>query len=243
MLMTVQVRTGPLRPFGFVSSALDRANATISYMREGLHTFWRVATLNEIELVNLRRENIELRLAKHDYERVYRENLRLRAALDFSSTRPGAVAVARVVSRSGDRLSNVIVIDRGTRHGIRKDMVAIVPDGIVGKVMSVESGFSRVLLLDDSRFSAAVRLEDGRASSVYQGRGNGNGLLKYLRVDIPVEKGMRIVTSGLDALFPPGIVVGSVDAVHTDMEEIFHRVAVKPSADLQTLEEVLIVTR
>lgn len=243
LLMSLQTRTGPLRPFWFASAGIDRANAAIAYMRDGLHVFWRVATLNEAELMELRMENMELRLAKHDYDRIHRENQRLRAAMDFKSRTPGAVAVARVVTRSGDRLSNVIVLDKGRRHGVKKNMIAIVPSGLVGKVISVEGGFSRLLLLDDSRFSAAVRLEDSRAEAVYKGRGNGNGVLNYLKVDIPVDSGVSVVTTGLDALFPPDIVLGTVDYVQTDSEELFHKVAIKPTVNLQTLEEVLIVTR
>jgi len=242
-LMTLQSKYGRIRPFWFVSSAVDRANSTMTYLRSGMGTFLRVTTLNEEMLTELERQNEELRKDKHDYDRIYRENARLRTALEFADSVPGIVAVARVVSKGGDRLSNFFVIDKGERHGIRKDMVVIVPEGLIGKVFSVERKFSRVLLADDSRFSAAVRLADTRVEGVYSGLGSGSGTLKYVRVDVPISNGTTLFTSGLDALFPPGIAVGTVSFTQTDEDELFHRIEISPAVDLGRIEEVSIVTR
>lgn len=242
-LMTLQSKYGQIRPFWFVSSVIDRTNSAMTYLRDGLSTFQRVATLNEEKLMDLQRQNFELRTEKQDYKRLYHENARLRAALEFADNTPGFVTVARVISRGGDRISNFIVIDKGERHGIKKDMVVTVPEGLIGKVFSVEGKFSRVLLVDDSRFSAAVRLEDSRVQGVYSGLGNNKGTLKYIRTDVPVISGTPLVTSGLDALFPPGILVGSVSLVETDEDQLFHMVSALPAVDLSRLEEVTIVTR
>lgn len=242
-LMTLQSKYGQIRPFWFVSSAIDRTNSAMTYFREGLSTFLRVATLNEAKLMDLKRQNMELRFDRQDYKRLYHDNARLRAALEFTDNTPGFVAVARVISRGGDRISNFIVIDKGELHGIQKDMVVIVPEGLIGKVFSVEDKFSRVLLVDDSRFSAAVRLDDSRAQGVYSGLGSGKGTLKYVRTDVSVINGTSLTTSGLDALFPPGLTVGSVRSVETDDDQLFHNVNALPAVDLARLEEVTIVTR
>jgi len=60
---------------------------------------------------------------------------------------------------------------------------------------------------------------------------------------VPVTSGTPLVTSGLDALFPPGILVGSVSSVETDEDQLFHSVSALPAVDLNRLEEVTIVTR
>ena len=148
-LMTFQSRFGRLHPFWFVSSAIDRTNSSIVYLREGIRTFRRVAVLNETELADLREQNRDLRMRMHDHDTLSRENERLREALDFTDRAAGIVAVAKVISKGGDILSNIIVINKGEKHGIRKDMVAIVPEGLVGKVLSADDSYSRVMLLDD----------------------------------------------------------------------------------------------
>lgn len=242
-LMTLQSRYGAIRPFGFVSSSLDRTNSAVTYLRESLGAFSRMALLNENELARLRRINRDLRMDRQDYQRLSRENARLRAALEFSDRTPGLVAVARVVSKNRGQPFNFIVIDKGARYGIRKDMVAIVPEGLIGKVFSVEPEYSRVLLIDDPRFSAAVRIEDSRAEAVYSGQGRGSGTLKYASAEAPLINGASLVTSGLDALFPPDIPVGRVSSVVTVEDELFHRAEVSTVVDLRRIEEVVIVTR
>ena len=242
-LMTLQSKYGSLRPFWFVSSAIDRTNLAFTYMKDGLNVFGRIAVLNEKELMELRRRNMELRSDLLDYEKLHRENTRLRAALEFSDRTPGLIAVARVISRGGGPLSRFIVVDKGARHGIRKDMVALVPEGLVGKVLSVDEQFARILLVDDSRFSAAVRLADSRNEGVYSGLGSGKGTLKYARVDTPLINGTSLVTSGLDALFPADIPVGTVGSVVTVEDELFHKADVSPEVDLRKVEEVTIVSR
>lgn len=242
-LMSLQSRTGPLRPFWFVSSLVDRANASIVYIKDGLKTFTRVATLNEMELSELRQLNHRLRSEHNDYARLAEENRRLRLALGFRDRTPATVAVARVISRGGDKLSSVLVVDKGSRHGVRKDMAAVVPEGLVGKVLSVEGRFSRVLLLDDPLFSAAVRFSDTRAEAVYSGNGKKKGVLKYVSSTLPLAPGTPLWTSGLDAMFPPDISLGTINTVSTDERELFHRVAVLPAVDLSTLEEVTIIAR
>ena len=97
-------------------------------------------------------------------------------------------------------------------------------------------------MLNDSRFSVAVRLQDSRAEAVLSGTGSG-AVLKYLGTDVPVSEGDMLVTSGLDALFPTGINVGEVRRVRTHAKELFHQVEVAPLADLHRLEEVIVVNR
>lgn len=240
-LMTLQSKVGPIRPFWFMGSLFDRANSSYTYIKDGLDTFVRVASLNEKELAGLRRLNAALRTQERDYRRLVHENARLRSALEFADQRPNAIAVARVVSRGGDRLSNIVVINKGANHGVRKDMVVIVPEGLVGKVLSTQEEFSRVLLIDDPGFSVAVRLDEQRTEGVFTG--SGNGQIKYIDSDIPLSPGLTLSTSGMDALFPPGIAVGNIVSVKTDARELFHRVSARPAADLSRLEEVVIVTR
>ncbi len=242
-LMTLQSRTGPLRPLWFVSSFVDRANASIVYVKDGLNVFARVATLNEEELSKLKIENALLRAGHSDKERLDKENRRLRRALEFKSVTPNTVAVARIISRGGDKLSSILVIDKGSLHGVRKDMTAVVPEGLVGKVLSADESFSRILLIDDSQFSAAVRFSDTRQEAVYSGTGKGKGTLKYVNTDIDIYPETALLTSGLDAMFPPDIPVGYVGTVSTDTRDIFHNITTESAVRLKTVEEVTIISR
>lgn len=242
-LMTFQSRQGVLRPLWFMPSALNNMNSSITYIKQGLGTFLRVATLNEQELAELRKDNLRLRTEAADYDRLRLENQRLREVLEFADRTPDVVAVARIISRGSNQAARTVVIDKGKRHGLLKDMAVIVPEGLAGKVMQAEDAYASVLLVDDSMFSAAVRMEQSRVSAVYTGHGRGRGVLKYVSTDQPLEPDDKLVTSGLDGLFPPGIAVGRVNSVTTDFKELFHGATVVPSVDTRMLEEVVIVSR
>ncbi|MEJ2254664.1 MAG: rod shape-determining protein MreC [Nitrospirota bacterium] len=184
-----------------------------------------------------------LTLKEQRLSEVLAENRRLRALLDLKDLAPGFVAAAQVVSRGNDRWSNTFIINKGGQSGVRGNMAVITPAGLLGKVQETQGDYARVLLIDDTRFRAAVRIEGTRSEAVLAGAGIRRCVLKYLDIDTPVKEGDVIVTSGLDAMFPPGIKVGEVKSVTTNTKELFHRVVVTPFVDTRRVEEVVVVKR
>lgn len=243
LLMTYQSTSGPLRMFSFVGSAIEWTNSITKGIALGTKTLIRAVSLNESELRALRAESEQSEAIKQKYIETMLQNERLRALLEMPVSNMRRIAAARVISRGSDRWSNLFVIDKGSAQGIRKDMVAITPVGLVGKVRSVTGNTSEILLVDDMRFSVAVRLQKERTEAVYTGSGRGSGKLKYVPTDVLVESGEQLVTSGLDALFPPGIFVGFVSEVRTDDNEIFHEIDAVSAVDTARVEEVVIVAR
>ncbi len=168
------------------------------------------------------------------------ENARLRALLGLKQHQPRYVASANVVFRGTSRWANTFVIDAGSRQGIGKDMIAVSPDGLAGKVTQVQGDFSRVLLITDVRFAAAVRIERLGQEAIFSGTGTPACELKYITNDIKVQKGDVLVTSGLDGLFPPGLRVGYVSGV-TRGDGFFQDVQVTPYVNTSRLQELAII--
>ena len=125
-------------------------------------------------------------------------------------------------------------------------MAVITTEGLLGKISESDQRFSTVLLIDDRRFAAAVRIRGRKNRAVLAGAGgsgSGGAVLKYLASDLEVRPGDVIVTSGLDALFPRGIKVGYVNRVLTQPEELFHTVEVSLYVDPRRTDEVIILRR
>jgi rod shape-determining protein MreC len=242
-IMVYQSRTGPLRPFSAFSSLIVRLGHLVESSGDTLGSMVDMARDREHEIQSLGSEVIDLRLKLSRMGELKQENIRLRKMLAFSITEPRRVAVASVVSKSGPRWARTVVINRGTNDGVEKDMAAITPEGLVGKVLDSGPSYSTVLLMTDPLFSASLRLEQERADAVYSGTGRTLGVLKYLSTDVPVNEGDLLVTSGLDALFPPGVSAAVVRKVRTDPDELFHYVEVEPLARLDRLEELIIIAR
>jgi rod shape-determining protein MreC len=243
ILMTYQSRTEPFMPFQFLRTFLNTANSYIESAETTMEDASLIFTAREEDIKELKEEIRMLRLEKMMSRETEEENRRLREALALKDREPRFVATARVISRGSDRWSNTFVLDKGRAHHVEKDMAVVTPEGLLGKVFDVEKEFSRVLLIDDARFSAAVRLENTRPEAVLSGAGSGKCELKYLETHYEVREDDVLITSGLDSLFPPGIPVGRVSAVVTSEQELFHHVEVTPHVDSRTAEEVIIISR
>jgi rod shape-determining protein MreC len=147
--------------------------------------------------------------------------------------------VARVIGASADANSNVIYLDQGQRDGIRKDMGVITPEGVVGKVIESYGDTSQVLLLTDRDSGVGAMIADSRIQSPVGGTGEPLLNMKYVGNDDEVSIGSRVVTSGMDRIFPKDLPVGTITQVKPGTP--FKQIRVRPSANLEKLEEVIIL--
>ncbi len=122
-------------------------------------------------------------------------------------------------------------------------MAVITPQGLVGKIYSVHDYYSEVLLLKDSNFSVAVRLQNSRREGVISGTGNDYCLLKYVPPEENVEIGEVVITSGFDGIFPEGLPVGVVSKVKKEGIEFFQYIEVRPFQSSEKTEDVIVMKR
>src|SRR5215472_1456283 len=217
----------------------------------GTGHFFRNTWHNYIDLHDVRKENRELqdelgrlRLEQARLRTEAGESQRLRALLDFKERYVGQTIAAEVIGTSGSDLSRIIQIDKGSRAGVKLDMAVITPDGIVGKVKEVGPLSSQVLMINDRESGAGVILQNSRLRGVLHGVGHGDLQIGDVMSDEKVDVGEAVVTSGGDGVYPKGLPVGTVTKVAGDSEgSPFWLVRIKPAANLDRLEQVLVVTR
>jgi rod shape-determining protein MreC len=169
------------------------------------------------------------------------ESLRLRTLLEFKNQLPFQTVAAEVIASSPGENSNAIFLGKGADEGLTSDLAVITPQGIVGKTIAVFSHSSQVLLLTDPSSGVGVMLEKTRVQGVLKGDGQNLCLIRYIMNEEPVSSGEAILTSGLDQIYPKGLRVGTV--VRTSAGNIYKNVEVKPAADLNRLETVLVVLK
>lgn len=213
-------------------------------VRDGVGTVWDryvhlVDTSAENELLVARVEELEGKLsALSEFER---ENARLRHMLSFSAENGFRSVAASVIGSDPSGWIRGIVIDRGSVHGVEPGMAVVHSKGIVGQVASVSSNASRVLLVNDHSSGVDVVVQGSRARGVVEGAGERVCELKFITKETQVKEGDLIITSGMDRVFPKGLMVGTIVDVDSQSGGLFQRVEVKPSVDFSRLEEVLIV--
>ena len=137
------------------------------------------------------------------------ENARLRGLMGVKTDPPLPVVFARAVIDARGSFSNTRLIDAGSSRGIVEGNPALSDHGLVGRVVGVAPGVSRVLLLTDveSRTPVLIARTNGRA--ILTGDGGPNPRLAYLRTHDPLRGGDRVLTSGDGGVLPRGLPVGS----------------------------------
>jgi rod shape-determining protein MreC len=197
-------------------------------------------------VLDARDQNVVLRGRVDELERdlarlaeVDLENVRLRRFLDYRQTLPGPVLTAQVVGWDPGS-ARTITIDRGASDGVTKSRGVLTPDGVVGRVIEASGHAARVLLVTDGNSGVAGLVQRTRAHGIVHGTREGGCALKNVKRTEDVQVGDLVVTSGLDGIFPKGLVIGKVTAVDKKGQGLFQNAEVVPGADLARLEEVLV---
>jgi|TARA_R100000935_G_scaffold24014_1_gene43438 rod shape-determining protein MreC len=135
-------------------------------------------------------------------------NERYRDLLGLQTDPPIPMVSARVVSDSRGPFANTRLANAGRERQVRVGNPVMTEYGLVGRVVGVTRGASRVLLLTDIASRTPVMVDRTNARAILAGDGGPNPKLEYLRGYEPVKAGDRIVTSGDGGLMPRGLPVG-----------------------------------
>lgn len=201
-------------------------------------------------LVSTARENDQLRRALHEAvaesrrcEEVALTNKRLETFLTFKKqTAPHAVA-AQVIGQDPSRWFKTIVVDKGASDGVAKGMPVVVPEGVVGQVVMTTAQYSKVLLMIDRNSAVDALVQRTRARGLIKGKTGGRCSLQYALRKHDIAVGDAVISSGLDRVYPKGLLIGYVTSVVRRNAGIFQEVDVTPAVEFEKLEEVLVVLK
>lgn len=195
----------------------------------------------------LRKANSEFQIKALEYDTSIKENERLRKMFDFSKQREQYNYIgADIKGLSGNSFSDGFIINKGENDGIKKTMIAMTGEGLVGQVTSVGSNWAIVQCLSNENIAVAALVQRTRANNgIVKGYKDENNKLlaeiQRLSLDSSIKKGDVIVTSGLGGFYPAGIRIGSVLSVYEDKGEVMKSAIIEPYVDFAKIEEVFIV--
>jgi rod shape-determining protein MreC len=199
----------------------------------------------------LRRENQELRAQSIQTESLAQENARLRQAIGWQKRIPGQPRLVRVVGQDPANWWRSVLIDAGSRDGwVRTNMIVVAPEGVVGRISEVGFDRSRILLVGDPNCRFSAQVQSGEKGAVAKGIISPNaGSFDRLIVDLAylpggslVKPGQTVVTSGDGGVFPKGLIVGQIVDVRTNDYGMNLEARVKLAVNLNTLENVWMLT-
>ena len=149
--------------------------------------------------------------------------------------------VATIIGRDATQWSKMVFINKGTRHGVHKNLPVVTGSGVVGHVIQATRSVSKVLLIIDNRSAVDALFQDSRVTGVVVGAGEGLCKMKYVPIGASMKVGDRILSSGLGGIYPKGLLVGTVISFSKGREGLFQEVTIKPSVEFSRLEEALVL--
>ncbi|HET9915983.1 MAG TPA: rod shape-determining protein MreC [Candidatus Binatia bacterium] len=169
-------------------------------------------------------------------------NRRLQQLLDFRNELPAGAITASIIANSATSWFQSCTLNKGSADGLRKGMWVVTPLGVVGKVVAVTGRTAKVLLVTDPNSGIDVLVQRTRSRGIVSGSLESGTVLKYMKRSEDVQEGDRLVTSGLDKIFPKGLLVGTVIKVRKQSRGLFQTVEVWPAVQAARVEEVLVVS-
>lgn len=179
----------------------------------------------------------------HHCIEVEKSNVRLRHLLNFKASRPQQVLPAEVIGIDPSAWSKTIIIDKGSADGVKKGFSVVVPEGIVGQIISVANHYAKVLMIIDQNSAVDAMLQRNRARGIVKGGDGGACLFDYALRKHEILEGDTVISSGLDGVFPKGLRLGRVSQVVKHSAGIFQTVTVTPFVDFEKIEEVFVVIK
>jgi rod shape-determining protein MreC len=204
---------------------------------------------NYFDLVGVRQENLRLkeRLAQLEGQQrrmveLEAENHHLADLLELRDALGTTAIAANVIGSDAIGLSRTLMLSEGDRQGLRRDMAVISINGVVGKLIAVSHDAARVLLISDHNSALEAFDQRSRARGIVAGIVEDGLAMKYVDRSEDIKSGDMIVTSGLDGIFPRGLLVGTVARVSQEGPGLFLNIEVRAAVDFHELEQVMILT-
>lgn len=197
------------------------------------------AQLDEVE-----RANAQLKAALTLNQDTKGQLAQLKGVLDLAGRGGFKVVAARVIGRgSASTFSQTVILDQGSRSGIKADMSVISENGLVGLVKSVTGSTAIVQLISDPNFKVGVRIARSQSIGVLQGQGSNTYSFQLLDPSGTILVGDSLLTVGSDGNHPfvPGVPVGHVTWVDHTTSTLTQSGDVKSYANLNDLGIVSVI--
>jgi len=222
--------------FAEVQRAATSAIATV-------HDNWtNYVALQDVRAENarLKEENAALQVGLQQERALAQQSRTLQSLLDLKTAVQLKTTSASVIAGGASPEFRTMTIDKGTGDGLASDMAVLAPGGVVGRIIMPARRAAKVQLLIDRDAAAGAIVERSRAQGVVVGTGTDRFRLDHVPGAADIQVGDRVVTSGIEGIYPKGFLIGQIQSIDRQSGE-FTNVVVDPAVQFSELETVLVV--
>lgn len=189
------------------------------------------------EIIELRHENARLKYLK-------RQNASLKKLMSLTDERVRGKAIfANVAARDPHSWNEEFTLDKGWRDGVCRDMVAVSPEGLVGRVRYVGGSSCRIKNINSEDIEIPVVLASLAVHGVLCTDDKGRSVVRYISYETEVPEGEAVFTSGLGEIYPRGFAVGTVSKSRAGSDAYFQDIYLNLSVDFSKVETVALVKK
>ena len=247
-LISAQVDSSPgtsvlhTATFGVLSEMQRAVSSTVAAARDLWSGYVSLRGVRE-ENVALQETIARLEMSLQAQDALVQQAYSLEQLLELDRQVDLVTLSSRIIGVDATPWFRTVTVDRGLRHGVRRDMAVIAPGGVVGRVMGAPGmRAAKVQLIVDRNAAAGALIERTRVSGVVVGSGDDTALrMDYVSNLEDVQVGDVVVTSGADGIYPHGLALGNVVAVDPGAG-LYKSISVEPTIEFSRMEHVLIVT-
>ena len=229
-----QAFIGALHPFEMV------ANAPSEWVRDAKKYF---AAHNQLVQENyaLKQQAFEQKVMLQRLSSIQAENEHLRSLLDANIPIQPKAILGEISHTGRDPFTSVVVVNRGAQHNIKAGQAVVDSKGVIGQVTRVFPFSSEVTLITDKDLSIPIQIERNQLRAIAFGEGNNTLDIPYLPTNVDIKVGDKLVTSGIDGIYPAGLAVATVTKIQQNPESPFAKIISTPIAEVTNHLQLLLL--
>jgi rod shape-determining protein MreC len=171
------------------------------------------------------------------------ENNNLRQLLQTNKAIVETSVAAEIMHVGRDLFTKKIIVNRGATHNIVAGEAVVDAAGVIGQVTRIYPLSSEVTLITDKSLAIPIQVERNGLRAIAFGHGRDNTLdLPYLPANVDIQRGDKLVTSGIDGVYPAGLAVATVSQIEVTPDSPFARIICVPTGGVENHKQVLLVS-
>lgn len=216
------------------------ANAPSNWVRD-INKYFSAHNQLVQENYALKQQAFELQVRLQQFNTIKAENVHLRSLLNGDIPIQPKAVLGEISHTGRDPFSRVVVINRGSQHDISAGQAVVDSKGVLGQVTRVFPYSSEVTLITDKTLSIPIQIERNQLRAIAFGEGDNTLDIPYLPTNVDIKVGDKLVTSGIDGIYPAGLAVAKVTKILQDPESPFAKIISTPEAEVSNHLQLLVL--
>ena len=174
---------------------------------------------------------------------VYKQKLEAVSEFEKNNDSDGKPIIADIIGYDVSNFRKSIIIDVGTKQGASVDDIVVFGNALVGRISAIGRSSGRVILITDPASNVPSRFLQSRAQGMVQGTADGTCIMKYVPRQTEINESDKVLSSGIERVFPKSLYVGDVIEVKQKDAKLFKDIKIKPRVAISKIEHVLVIKK